>query len=152
MRLSLERDRLAKLDISMKDSSHTLSEAWKDFGVCYQLTNTDLKILRAEDPWQLTERSVAFLACRLHDAVRSDDWESSEVVLSILVRSDVLPVIDVATNHGLGDTAHSAMASNAMDAPGAAGTTARLARLLLAQLLALVEKRRSDHHNKRSEV
>ena len=114
-------------------------DPWQDFGTAYELSNADTDILKGEQPWELCDRTLTFLILRLHETLQSQDWENCEVALSILIRSDLMPVVDVAAKYGLGALAKRAMLSNRMDAPGAAGTVARFGRVLLVQVLALAD-------------
>tara|TARA_B110001452_G_C15089128_1_gene379986 strand:- start:133 stop:447 length:315 start_codon:yes stop_codon:yes gene_type:complete len=87
----------------------------------------------------LSTRTLAVLARQLHEGILKDDWEVCEIVLSILVRSDLLPWSEAAADLGLGHIAQRCTESNNLDAPGSAGTTARLGRVLALRLYGLNE-------------
>ena len=123
----------------MDTCTRTSASAWHDFGKAYELSNADIDILRSEQPWDLCDRTLTFLVLRIHETLQSHEWEDCEVALSIMIRSDLLPVVDVAAKYGLGALAKRVMLSNKMDSPGAAGTTARFGRVLLMQILALAD-------------
>lgn len=117
-----------------------LSEDWLQYGRDYELTQADLHLLRKHEPCNLSARTLSVLARRLYDGlVKADDWECCEIVLTMLVRSDLLPWLETAADLGLGHIARCAMESNNLDAPGSAGTTARLGRVLVVKLYGLNE-------------
>lgn len=113
---------------------------WLEFKNAYELVTADIEVLRSETPWELNEQTMTFLILRLHETLKSKSWGDCEVVLSILIRSDLKPVLHVAASYGLGALAKAAMTSHKLDAPGAAGAVARFGRVLYLQIRHIVDQ------------
>lgn len=123
-----------------KMTSVAMPAPWKEFKEAYELVTADIEVLRSEQPWELNEQTMTFLIWRLHETLKSSSWGDCEVVLSILIRSDLKPVLHVGARYGLGAVAKRAMTSHKLDAPGAAGAVARFGRVLYLQLCHLVDE------------
>ena len=123
-----------------KMTSVAMPASWLEFKDAYELVNADIEVLRSEQPWELDEQTITFLILRLHETLKSKSWGDCEVVLSILIRSDLKPVLHVAARYGLGALAKQAMNSHKLDAPSAEGAVARFGRVLFLQLCHLVDQ------------
>lgn len=119
-------------------SQAELSDSWLQYGASCQLRNVDLRILRAQDPLPLTTKAVKAYAQRLQECLDAREWERCTVALAVFVRSDLTDVAQSdAVYYALENLAQLATMSNPLDAPDAAGTTARLGRVLLSQMLVI---------------
>ena len=75
------------------------------------------------------------LAMRLAETLEQQKWMQCAILLAVLVRSDLEPVILNEDDYReIEQLAERASTSNRLDAPEAAGMTARLGRVLLNQL------------------
>jgi len=151
MKLSAPRDvptspKLAKLDCRSSPvpppwkpvSQAELSDSWLQYGARCELSNVDLRILRSQEPLRLTSRLARAYAQRLQESIDQREWERCTVVLAVFVRSDLTRVVqNDEVYYFLERLAQLAITSNTLDAPDAAGTTARFGRILLNQLLVI---------------
>lgn len=108
-------------------------EAWRAFGEEHALWDEDVRCLLNHEPWDLTPWAMTELAACLTDAIQTGDWRTGQVLLAILIRSDLAPAFDVACQRGLGWLALEAANQDAA-ARGAVGGAARLGRVLDRQL------------------
>ena len=126
-------------------SQAELSESWIQYGASCELRTVDLRILRSQDPLLLTARLVRGYAQRLRESLDEGSWERCTIALAVFIRSDLCSVLQ-EFYESLEQLAQLATASNPLDAPEAAGTTARLGRILLNQILAIGSPVRSVRH------
>lgn len=114
-------------------------EAWQAFGDDHCLTRDDLLCLLNHEPWELSPSLLQVAADCLRQAVQGRHWRESQVLLAILIRSDLEPVFGAACQCGLGSIALEAANQNP-DELGATGSTARLGRVFDAQLKGMLEE------------
>lgn len=114
-------------------------DEWRRFGDQYGLTEDDLRSLLVHSPWVITPERVTGVAAHLHKALAQGDWTTCESCLSVLLRNDLRDVFDTVCECGLGWLAVVAAEQDA-SAKGPAGSTARLGRVLAAQLDGLLEE------------
>lgn len=117
----------------------SVPEAWRAFGTEHGLWREDLLCLLNQEPWEMSKRTMARLIELLTDAIQTGDWRTVQVLLAILIRSDLCDVFDVACQSGLGWLALEAANQDAT-ARGAVGGAARLGRVLDRQLKNLLEQ------------
>lgn len=153
MKLSLPRDtprsatlaaasRRSAMSASWKPVSSTeLSASWYEWGAQYELHTFDLVLLRAQDPVKVDRRTLGALSKRLGETLASEEWERCAVLLGLLVRSDLAPAVESKDDYdGLEQLAKRAARSGACGTSDAMGTTARLGRVLLVQLLGIAQR------------
>ena len=116
-------------------SVEELSPSWYQYGASHGLNTTDLLCLHAQVPWAMSPGRRDALAMRLAETLEQQKWMQCAILLAVLVRSDLEPVILNEDDYReIEQLAERASTSNRLDAPEAAGMTARLGRVLLNQL------------------
>ena len=115
-----------------------IPKEWQRFGEQNGLTKNDVRSLLAHAPWSLTADHVRGIAAHLHKSLARSDWVACEICLAVLLRNDLTGVFDTVCQCGLGWFAVVAAEQDAT-ARGAAGSTARLGRVLAAHLDGLLE-------------
>ena len=127
--------------IKVAECTH-LPAQWREFGQAHDLSNDDLFFLLKQTPCRLEQVHVKVLARRLQRALSEQAWEEALVYLCMFVRSNLAPAIrNKEMEQMMVEVARCAASLNRADAPAAAGSTTRLARVWLAQLLALNERK-----------
>jgi hypothetical protein len=112
-----------------------LSPSWYHYGDSYGLKTTDLLCLHSQVPWTMHPSRCDALARRLVEMLEQQEWMLCTILLAVFVRSELKPVVVTKQDYRkLEHLAQLASDSNPLDAPEAAGMTARLGRVLLDQL------------------
>lgn len=116
-------------------SVEELSPSWYQYGASYGLNTTDLLCLHSQVPWTMSPGRRDALAIRLAETLEQQEWVQCAILLAVFVRSELEPVILNENDYrGIEQLAQHASTSHRLDAPEAAGMTARLGRVLLDQL------------------